>query len=1089
MGLVASVRSSIRTRVAILAANTAIFGLAYAGAVTYTVDPASGRVTRATFLDGSYIVYSYDENGNRIRADITDVGAPSAPGAVTVADVTSSSANISWGLASDNVAVVGYDYRLNGGDWISVGGTNVFATGLAGFTTYFVEVRARDNANNVGATSSGSFMTTDNAAPSAPGAPTFSAITDSSATAGWAAATDNVAVTGYEYSFNGGVWTSNGTSRSLSLSGLSSATSYTLHVRARDAANNVGSANSNSFATLDIVVPSAPGTPLFSSITANMATASWAAATDNVGVSSYEYSLNGGSWTSTATSRSATFSNLNPATTYTLQVRARDAADNVGSVSSNSFTTADNGAPSSPGTPGFSGITATTATASWSQATDNVAVTGYEYSLNGGAWTSNGLSLSLNLTGLSSGVTYTLQVRALDAATNIGPISSNSFSTLDNVAPTVPGVPGFSGITETGAVATWNPSTDNIGVTGYEYSLNGSTWASNGNSSSRTIAGLSPATTYSLQIRARDAANNVSGVSSGSFSTVDVTAPSAPGTPTFGSITGSSAIATWSAASDNVGVTAYQYSLSGGAWTAGSSPLSLTDLMNGVSYSLQVRARDAAGNWGPASNNSFSTLDTAAPSEPGVPAFSNITGTSATASWTVSTDNVGIFAYEYSLNGGSWISNGSSNSVGFSELTNATSYSVQVRARDSAGNASNPSSNSFSTPDTSAPSAPGTPTFSSISASSATVSWGASSDNVGVVEYQYSLNGGGWVSTGGATSVGLGGLTQATSYGVQVRSRDAAGNWSGSTGNSFSTPDVAPPSAPGTPGFSSITGSSAVASWGAATDNVGVVAYEYSFNGSAWTSGSSPISLTGLASATSYSFSVRARDAAWNWGSASGNSFITVDTVAPSTPGSPSFSGVTGTSATASWSAASDNVGVTGYQYRLNSGSWIAQGSTSVVLTGLSPATAYTMQVQARDAVGNWSVASSSTFTTPAAITISNRSVSTHNIGFTSTAIYQINSAGDILATGSTGFSPGDIGDWISPKSGMSNYQARRVSGGCNGPTTGQWFPLTGSLGWSITVGSPQGSASCSFTLEISAIANPSVILGTAVISLSASRQ
>jgi chitodextrinase len=1087
MGLVASVRRSTHALCALFVGIAVLQGLAHAGTVTYTVDPASGRVTRATYSDGSYIEYSYDENGNRTRADIHDQGVPTAPGALVITNVTSSSATVSWAPADDNVAVTGYEYRLNSGSWISVANSPLGLTGLSGFTTYNIEVRARDNAGNAGQSQTGSFTTTDNSAPTAPGVPSFGSVTASSATASWTAASDNVAVTAYEYSFNGGAWTSNGASLSKSFAGLSTATTYSLQVRARDGANNVGPASSSSFTTLDNVAPSAPGVPAFSTITASSAIATWAAASDNVAVTGYEYSLNGGAWTSNGTGLSLNLTGLNSATSYTLQVRAKDAGNNYGSASSNSFSTADIGAPTSPGTPSFSSITATSATASWTAATDNVAVIGYDYAVNGGTWTSNGTALSVNLTGLTSGASYTVQVRARDGASNIGPPSSNSFTTLDNVAPSTPGTPGFTSIGETSAVATWTASSDNVAVSAYEYSLNGSAWASNGTANSRTLSGLNPATSYTLQVRARDAANNTSGVSSNSFSTVDVTAPSAPGTPTFSSITGTSATANWTAASDNVGVTAYQYSLNGGAWTAGSSPLNLTGLTNGVSYSLQVRARDAAGNWGNASSNSFTTLDTAAPTTPGTPGFSSVTGTSATASWSGSTDNVAVTAYEYSLNGGAWTSNSTSTSVGLSGLTNGTTYSLQVRARDAAANYSGVSSNSFTTVDTAAPSGPGTPTFSSITGSSATASWGAASDNVGVTGYEYSFNGGAW--TAGNSPVSLSGLANATTYSFAVRARDAAGNWSGASSNSFTTLDTQAPSAPGTPTFSSITGSSASASWGAASDNVGVTGYEYSFNGGGWTAGSSPVSLTGLGNATTYSFAVRARDAAGNWSGASSNSFTTLDTTAPSAPGAPTFSSITGTSATASWGAASDNVGVTGYQYRLNSGSWVANASTSVNLSGLSPATSYSVQVQARDAAGNWGGTSSNSFTTPAAITISNRSVSTHMAAFTSTAQYQVTSGGDIMTSMSNSSFLTDVGDWISPKTGMSNYQVRKTSGGCNGPPANQWFALSGTLGWSITVGSPQTGISCSFTIEISAIANPSVILGTANISLSATRQ
>ncbi len=56
-----------------------------------------------------------------------------------------------------------------------------------------------------------------------------------------------------------------------------------------------------------------------------------------------------------------------------------------------------------------------------------------------------------------------------------------------------------------------------------------------------------------------------------------------------------------------------------------------------------------------------------------------------------------------------------------------------------------------------------------------------------------------------------------------------------------------------------------------------------------------------------------------------------------------------------SWGAASDNVGVTGYSYRLNGGSWISIGNVlSVNLSGLAGGIAsYTFDVRAQDAAGN----------------------------------------------------------------------------------------------------------------------------------------
>jgi YD repeat-containing protein len=1014
MGFASVCRFTFARCAALLVGITLLAGLAHAGNVTYTVDPASGRVTKATYPDGTYITYGYDEDGNRTSAVVTlaaDTTPPTQPGTLSFTSITATSATVTWGQSSDNRAVTSYEWSRNGGStWTNVGNVlTTSITGLSGSTSYTVLVRARDAAGNTSPTRSGSFTTSDITPPTQPGVLSFTNITATSATASWAASTDNVAVTSYEWSRNGGsTWTNVGNVLTANLTGLTGSTSYTVLVRAKDAANNLSTNRSGTFSTADVTPPSQPGAPTFSSITATSATATWTGSTDNVAVTAYEWSRNGGSsWTSVGTALSASITGLTGSTNYTVLVRARDAANNVSTSSSGSFTTAaasDTTAPGAPGVPTISAITATTATATWTAATDNIGVASYEWSTNGGgSWNNVGNVLSVGLTGLTNGTSYTFQVRAKDAANNVGASSSRAFTTLDNAAPSAPGTPSFSSITATSATASWTAATDNVGVSGYEYSLNG------------------------------------------------------------------------------------------GSWTAASSGVSLSGLANGTTYSFQVRAFDAAGNRGNASSNSFTTLDTSAPSAPGTPTFSSVTGSSAVASWSAATDNVGVSGYEYSLNGGSWTA--ASSGVTLSGLTNGTTYSLQVRAFDAAGNRGSASSNSFTTVDTAAPTAPGTPGFSSITGSSATASWAAASDNVGVVEYQYSLSGGGWTSTGSATSVGLTGLTNGTSYSLQVRARDAANNWSAASSNSFTTLDTAAPTAPGTPSFSSITGSSATASWGAASDNVGVTSYEWSINGgSSYNNVGSALSasITGLSGSTTYTVLVRARDAAGNVGSASSNSFTTSDVTPPGSPGTPSFSSVGSTTAVASWSAASDNVGVARYEYSVNGGGWTNVGNTtSATISGLTAAASNTVAIRAVDAAGNAGNPSSGSVTTIAQVTISNRSSSVSVGSGGGAAVYILKSTGDLWGTSSS-TSVVDFGDWLVPKSGMGQFEVYATlvsSTACSGGPMNTWTSLGGDVTYSAGRGGPiSGVTTCTFNLQIRHSSNPSVILATAQIALTASK-
>ncbi len=82
------------------------------------------------------------------------------------------------------------------------------------------------------------------------------------------------------------------------------------------------------------------------------------------------------------------------------------------------------------------------------------------------------------------------------------------------------------------------------------------------------------------------------------------------------------------------------------------------------------------------------------------------------------------------------------------------------------------------------------------------------------------------------------------------------------------------------------------------------------------------------------------------------------DTQAPTAPGTPTAT-ATGSSVSLSWTASSDNVGVSTYQVFREAGATdvpVASGSaTSATVTGLSPDTAYQFYVVARDAAGNTS--------------------------------------------------------------------------------------------------------------------------------------
>lgn len=82
------------------------------------------------------------------------------------------------------------------------------------------------------------------------------------------------------------------------------------------------------------------------------------------------------------------------------------------------------------------------------------------------------------------------------------------------------------------------------------------------------------------------------------------------------------------------------------------------------------------------------------------------------------------------------------------------------------------------------------------------------------------------------------------------------------------------------------------------------------------------------------------------------------DTQAPSTPTGLRSTGVTSSSVSLSWTASTDDVGVTGYEVLRGGAVGATTTGTSATISGLSPATAHSFSVRAKDAAGNTSAAS-----------------------------------------------------------------------------------------------------------------------------------
>lgn len=120
-------------------------------------------------------------------------------------------------------------------------------------------------------------------------------------------------------------------------------------------------------------------------------------------------------------------------------------------------------------------------------------------------------------------------------------------------------------------------------------------------------------------------------------------------------------------------------------------------------------------------------------------------------------------------------------------------------------------------------------------------------------------------------------------------------------------------------------------------------------------------------------------------------------------------------------------------------------------------------------------------------ISLSNYQVNSYGTDVSANSSYTLSSTGDITFTisGDTNGTQ-DIGDWISPKSGMSGYEclATVTSGLLTGGTQGTWLNLGTSQTWSRSRGAARsGQTSCTFTLSIRQVGT-TTILASATITL-----
>ncbi|MGH7158349.1 MAG: fibronectin type III domain-containing protein [Candidatus Saccharimonadales bacterium] len=263
------------------------------------------------------------------------------------------------------------------------------------------------------------------------------------------------------------------------------------------------------------------------------------------------------------------------------------------------------------------------------------------------------------------------------------------------------------------------------------------------------------------------------------------------------------------------------------------------------------------------------------------------------------------------------------------------------------------------TGDTQAPSVPTGLQAAGSSETQIDLSWTASTDNVGVTGYKIYREGV-HVANSATTSYSDGGLSPDTTYAYTVSAYDAADNHSAQSAsvNGTTLADTTAPSVPLNLVASAVSDTQINLSWDASSDNIGVTGYKVYRDGvEVGSASSNAYQDTGLNAETTYSYTIKAFDAAGNLSAESAPATATTqappDTAPPSVPANVVATAASSTTVDLTWDASSDNVGVAGYKV-LRDGVEIANiAATTHQDTGLTPGATYSYTVSAYDAAGN----------------------------------------------------------------------------------------------------------------------------------------
>ena len=625
---------------------------------------------------------------------------------------------------------------------------------------------------------------------------------------------------------------------------------------------------------------------------------------------------------------------------------------------------------------------------------------------NGGQ-TATGTTSPIVVTGLTNLDEYTFTVHATNSAGN-SPESAASAQVAPGGVPTAPqNAVATNVVTRWRAQVSWNPPA-NPGGTITQYTVTSSTGSKTciytgpfgaGETDTCTVSGLTIGTSYTYTVTA----TNQSGTSPASAPSNAVVSSTIPNAPTAPSATTGNALATVAFTGDTttateggLAITGYTVTATdttnpangGETATGAASPITVTGLTNGDSYTFTVHATNANGN------SSESVATTAVnPGRPSAPT-AVVSGADASSSttldvnWAASTSPDGtspITGYTVTSSPGSFTcTTTGATTCNVSGLTAKTAYTFTVTATNQFGTspasaASTSQSAGFPGIPTGVTVAQTTPIGANASTASIVVTWTVPNNGGSAITTDTATSSAGsktctdntHVTAGQTASCTISALTTGTSTTVSVKAVNANGTGTASAASAAIVPQTLP-AAPTALVAATGNGQETVTFTGdtsaSQTGGSAITGYTVTSSPGAFTctTTTSPCTVTGLTNGTSYTFTATATTADGTSVASTASAALVAGVPNPPTGVVAGADASSSTTMDVSWTAATSPDGtspITGYTVTSSPGSLTCTttGATTCNVTGLTAKTAYTFTVKATNQYGTGLASAAST--------------------------------------------------------------------------------------------------------------------------------